>query len=145
MLLRLADRENQPPPPPPDDEDGGVLGADRLEEGRGSGLVDSEMIDEVAEGSFWWLVESEGGGFLRRSLRGFLFVGGVVIMSVVAGDEVEGQGSSASEARRGASEGMSSALSANRTAVEDREMWKCGSEGNERVRRKLLQYKGPPR
>ena len=114
MLLRLADRENQPPPPPPDDEDGGVLGADRLEEGRGSGLVASEMIDEVAEGSFWWPVESEGGGFLRRSLRGFFFVG-VVIMSVVAGDEVEAQGSSTSEARRGASEGMSSAMNANRT------------------------------
>lgn len=51
MLLRPVERENQLLPPPPDDEDGGVLGADRLEEGR-SGLTGSEMVDEVAEGSF---------------------------------------------------------------------------------------------
>jgi hypothetical protein len=77
--------ENHPPP------DGAFV--DRLELGRDFG---SDIVDEVADGSFWWFVDSEGGGFFRRSFRG------IFLETSPAGEP----GISVSEARSGASAAM---------------------------------------
>lgn len=47
-------------------------------------------MEEVAEGSFWWFVDRDVGGFFRRSFRGAFFVVGSLDIPLLSSGERSG-------------------------------------------------------